>query len=907
MKIKVLFVVIISILLQIIFISVYAVIADPNPTQVTQPDGTLLTIRLHGDEFYHYRTTEDGYLIKQNAEGYYTYARINTNGILTETQIIARDVFKRSSSDVQFLNTVNKTEQIQGVNNVSNRVRKQANLDNPQKVFPSNGSPKSIVILVNFSDKSFVTTSTNTAFTNLLNQENYSANGGTGSAKDYFMASSYGKFSPNFEVVGPYTLPNNMAYYGANDVNGDDVNATQMIVDACSLAYNAGLDFSKYDTDNDGVIDNVFVYFAGYNEAEHGPDYTIWPHRSSVVPGANYSGTKASITFNGKLLYDYACTSELRGSAGSNMCGIGTFCHEFSHVIGLKDYYHTTDSKNKPTIGSWSLMASGNYLNDGRTPPTYSVFDRTLKGWLTPQEINSPAELFLLPIYQGKTQPANTNNQAFQLSGGANPYEFFLLEYRKKTGWDSYLPAEGMLIWHIDIVANAWSSNSVNNYTGTTQTAESHMGVFLESSAGWSPSPTSVGSPFPSEIYDSFIPRTWSGVDINRTITDIKKIANQVSFKFMPVETTFSGYMEDFTSTKGTPSITQTIGLTASNLTNNLKVELQSGVNFDIKLSAESSWSKSINIPPISSQFTVSIDLRYNPITDGMHTDELILTTTGYYETSKTFSGRATTTTNPVIITQVYGGGGNSGSTYKSDFVELYNTTNSDVNIGNWSLYYIAATSSSTSVKYEFPTNTIVKAGKYFALKCADGTGTQPAWNITFDGTSSLALGGTSGKLVLLNNNNPFTLTTPATIEEIVNNEGFVDYVAYGTTAIPIWGSAMTSNLTSSTSARRKYMNGSFQYTKNIGNDFEVVTADPRNSSIVSNTETANNSIITIFAVNKTIYINGADNNETIEIYGTTGLKVYSSEVVENKILLDKLLSGIYIVRIGMKTFKVKL
>ncbi len=900
---KVVFVVIISVLLQIVFVSVYAVIADPNPTQVIQPDGTTLTIRLHGDEFYHYRTTEDGYMIKQNAEGYYTYATINTSGILTATQIIARDVFNRSSSDVQFLKAVNKTEQIQSINKVFNRVRKQANKDNPQKVLPSTGSPKTIVILVNFSDKSFVTTSTNTAFTNLLNQENYSANGGTGSAKDYFRASSYGKFSPNFDVVGPYTLPNNMAYYGANDAKGNDVNPVQMIVDACISAYNAGLDFSNYDTDNDGVIDNVFVYFAGYNEAEGAAPYTIWPHKGYVIPGSNYTGTTASITFNGKMLYTYACTSELRGKTGSNMCGIGTFCHEFSHVIGLVDYYHTEDS-DKPTIDDWSLMASGGYLNNGRTPPTYSVFDRALKGWLTPQEIDSPAELFLLPIYQGKTQPANTNNQAFLLGGGTNPNEFFLLEYRKKTGWDSFLPAEGMLIWHIDFDTNTWRSNTVNNYTGTTQTAESHMGVFLESSDGWSPTPTSVGSPFPSELYNSFIPTTWSGIEINRTITDITKTANQVSFKFMPVETTFSGYMEDFTSTKGTPSITQTIGLKATNLTSNLKVELQSGVNFDIKLSAESSWSKSINIPPISSQFTVSIDLRYNPIADGTHTDELILTTTGYYETSKTFSG-TTIPTSPVIFTQVYGGGGNSGATYKSDFVELYNTTNSDINIGNWNLYYIAASSSSTSVKYEFPANTIIKAGKFFILKCADGTGAQPAWNISFDGTSTLALGGTAGKLVLLNNNNAFTLSTPPTIEEIVNNDSFVDYVAYGTTAIPVWGSAMTANLTSSTSARRKYMNGSFQYTKSIGNDFEIVTADPRNSSIVSNTETTNSSNISVFALNKTIYINGSNYNETIEIYSTTGLKVYSSKTVESSILLDKLLSGIYIVRIGMKTYKV--
>ncbi len=260
-----------------------------------------------------------------------------------------------------------------------------------------------------------------------------------------------------------------------------------------------------------------------------------------------------------------------------------------------------------------------------------------------------------------------------------------------------------------------------------------------------------------------------------------------------------------------------------------------------------------------------------------------------------------------VIITQVYGGGGNSGSVYKSDFIELYNTSNTDVDISGWTLYYLGATSSSTSIKYDFPSNTIIKAGKYFALKCADGTGTQPAWSIVFDGTSTLALGGTAGKVILLRSNAAFTLSSTPTIEEIINNVNFADYVPYGTTALPIWGSAMSSSTTSTTAAKRKFVNGRYQYSKNIGNDFEIVTAEPRNSSTITSTTTVNNSHITLFAYDKTVFIKGAISNESIEIYNITGLKVYSSKVVSNTIQLKNLSTGIYIVKIGARTFKIKL
>ena len=102
-----------------------------------------------------------------------------------------------------------------------------------------------------------------------------------------------------------------MSYYGGNDSDGNDKNPRQMVIDACTQAFNNGVDFAQYDTDNDGYVDNVFIYYAGYNEAEGASANTVWPHRWTLA--------NANTTFNGKIVYDYACTSELKGKSGTNM------------------------------------------------------------------------------------------------------------------------------------------------------------------------------------------------------------------------------------------------------------------------------------------------------------------------------------------------------------------------------------------------------------------------------------------------------------------------------------------------------------------------------------------------------------------------------------------------------------
>jgi hypothetical protein len=161
--------------------------------------------------------------------------------------------------------------------------------------------------------------------------------------------------------------------------------------------------------------------------------------------------------------------------------------------------------------------------------------------------------------------------------------------------------------------------------------------------------------------------------------------------------------------------------------------------------------------------------------------------------------------------------------------------------------------------------------------------------------------------VILLKSNAAFTLSTPPTLNEIKNNTDFIDYVGYGTSAVPIWGSAMASNTTNTTSAKRKFLDGSYQYTQNIGNDFELVTANPRNSSITTNTLQNSITKINVNLINKTLIINGIVGEKAIEIYNSVGLNILSSDIMSNSLSLNHLSNGIYFVKIGSEVFKIKL
>lgn len=375
--------------------------------------------------------------------------------------------------------------------------------------FPRTGDVRGLVLLVEFSDVSFQVPNPQAAFFSMLNDSAYAANSATGSARDYFLACSGGVFRPMFDVFGPYRLSRTQEYYGANPKSGHDVRRVDLVKHTCDAALKAGVNFADYDLDNDGNVDNVFIFYAGYSEAEGGPETTIWPHRGVVSSSSSYGG---------KRIYDYACTSELRGNKGANMCGIGTFCHEFSHVLGLPDLYNTGDNQSEEknyTVGKWDVMASGSYNNDGRTPPVYSAFERFYLGWIRPEQVKADTT-YVLP-------PLATTNRCLLLAASAHnlegddpsPAHYFLLENRQRVGWDApytkasmaALPGHGLLISRIAFSASRLASNTFNNYEP--------LGYDIIEPFDTLPQASSPADLYPgTTATDYFLPRLPSGTEL---------------------------------------------------------------------------------------------------------------------------------------------------------------------------------------------------------------------------------------------------------------------------------------------------------------------------------------------------------------------------------------------------------
>lgn len=429
-----------------------AVVARPGIIRASQPDGTIINIRLEGSFGNHRAYSSDGYLLTTDKDGFYVFADCTDDGLPGATNIKAANPEHRSPEMKAAISRLDQSRITDAFQRRSELMTRSGNspMRGPglfSNHFPTKGDQKSIAILVNFSDNEFSSEDAHDYFHRLLNEEGFSDYGSIGSVRDYFIDNSLGQFTPSFDVYGPVTLAHPIAYYGTNDTWGNDKRAHEMIIEACELLDDE-VDFSQYDCNGDGIIDNVYVYYAGYGEADGGKSTTIWPHSHDI----EYADPGQKYMFDSVQLNHYACSNELDFESDIPD-GIGTFTHEFSHVMGLPDLY-ATDNSSAFTPGCWNILDVGSYNNNGRTPPNYSSFERYALDWMEPEIICAPGEYTL--------EPLTSSNKAYMITAEKNN-EYFLFENRQQVGNDLYIPGHGMLVWHVEFNQRVWDDNTVNN------------------------------------------------------------------------------------------------------------------------------------------------------------------------------------------------------------------------------------------------------------------------------------------------------------------------------------------------------------------------------------------------------------------------------------------------------------
>ncbi len=439
---------------------------------VTQEDGTEVVVYQHGDERFHWTTNEAGEWIEQEANG--KWQRV---AALSEEQIQAR----REASKFAL------AEQAQ-------RRKPSAT----QTAVETNIAEHGLVILVNFSDQAFK--ATQAEMDSMHNGYNYSRDYSyeynrvtydihtEGSARQYFYDASFGQYNPKFDVVGPVTVSQKYSYYGSNDYNGNDKHAEQMVYEACLLVDSLypEIDFSTYDNNGDGEMDYVYVVYAGYGEADGGSRNTIWPHSYWITYGGY------NLTIDGVKIDKYACGNEVSATSKQHD-GIGTFVHEFGHVLGLPDLYGTTSSATHRTLGNWDVMDYGTYNNDGNNPPTYSAYERFFFGWLTPTLITDTTLLTLHDLYSTNEAFLISPNDRHNLIGNdPDTTVFYLIENRQPNIWDDYLEGHGMMLTKVQYDYDKWYYNRVNN-------TKSKLGVdIIEAKANSLPSTNLPTDLFPA-------------------------------------------------------------------------------------------------------------------------------------------------------------------------------------------------------------------------------------------------------------------------------------------------------------------------------------------------------------------------------------------------------------------------
>lgn len=487
-----------------------------EPTQVTQPDGSKITIKVVGGRSLNFVTTEDGTIVNRDNDGYFRLAEITPGGQVVSTGIVATPENLHLGTKL----TEKVARNVRESQRDSRYKAPQSGFGMYKTNYPTTGSPRVPVILVEYQDVKFAKGySPYEYFKDMVSGDNFHGMGAPGSVKKYFAEQSHGKFTPQFDIYGPVTLPREMGYYGSNSAVNDSF--SHYMVSHALKILDPDVDFRQYDADGDGDIDFVYIIYAGYGENRGAGSNTVWPHAGYLKGDADFCQV------DGVWANYYACSNELIFGS-DNPEGIGAFVHEYSHIIGLPDLYPTDDmiiaSGNWDyTPGQYTILDYGPYNNDGHTPPNYTAYERNALKWDEPIIIDTPGFMELSDISTGQ----------FGLVSTLFPQEFYLFENRQQTGWDEHIPNHGLIVWHIEYIANSFQNNSVNNVRNR-QLVElvraNNSTYFGHNASGERDLTVQEGFPFPgsenvteytSKTTPAFLPRT--KIDLGLPITKIRE------------------------------------------------------------------------------------------------------------------------------------------------------------------------------------------------------------------------------------------------------------------------------------------------------------------------------------------------------------------------------------------------
>lgn len=409
----------------------WAVPVEHRRFMATLVDGSQQMITSYGNENLSFFLTDEGLVVELADSGF----------VLTDYDI---DTYV----SLHNLSAAKKT------------MRKVGSLD--QALVTPMGQPRVAVMLVQFKDKYFTVAPDSASVHEYYDRycngvegtSPYTGHGSSGAIAEYFSDQSLGQFQPVFDVIGPLTLDSVYAYYGKDSGSSKDVNYNTFIKESMRKACRMNIDWSQLDNNGDGKVDMAIFIFAGLgqNYTNSYKDFnTIWPKEMSAqyqIEGVTFAG----------------CSSccELRPTASSGGVitatrpdGIGVFCHEFSHAMGLPDFYDT----NYTGFGMdyWSIMDYGQYALSGQTPVNYTAYERDFMGWQLLEELKEPCTLRIPSFSKG--------GHGYKIVNENNRDEYYVLENRQGVNWDKVFMTKGhgLLVIHVDYNRSSWQSNRVNS------------------------------------------------------------------------------------------------------------------------------------------------------------------------------------------------------------------------------------------------------------------------------------------------------------------------------------------------------------------------------------------------------------------------------------------------------------